>query len=171
MNEEKPPKAKWWSRPRPDGTDPDGDFPLARPRPPETDPDFPLAGPAGVPPGGEVPSVAAEEARSEAPSGAEGVRDEGAGEGERVRPLHDPDPYSTPPYGEPGPWAPAPPVQHPTVPPPATGALPAQGTGTPLPAEVPPAPVSAPAPAPGTPPAADPWRRYDPWAVVRVRRF
>ncbi|MEU9555914.1 S1C family serine protease [Streptomyces fumanus] len=162
MNEEKPPKAKWWSRPRPDGTDPDGDFPLARPRPPEPDPDFPLAGPAGVPPGGEVPSVAAEGARTEAPSVAEGVRDEDAGEGERARPLHDPDPYSTPPYGEPGPWAPAPPVQHPTVPPPATGALPAQGTGTPLPAEVPPAPV----PAPGTPPAADPWRRYDPWAVA-----
>ncbi|MGX1541703.1 trypsin-like peptidase domain-containing protein [Streptomyces adustus] len=33
----------------------------------------------------------------------------------RPRPLHDPDPYSTPPYGEPGPWAPAPPVQHPAV--------------------------------------------------------
>ncbi|WP_405670742.1 trypsin-like peptidase domain-containing protein [Streptomyces sp. NBC_01530] len=35
--------------------------------------------------------------------------------GERPRPLHDPDPYSTPPYGEPGPWAPAPPVQHPAA--------------------------------------------------------
>ncbi|MYV41901.1 protease, partial [Streptomyces sp. SID1328] len=29
------------------------------------------------------------------------------------KPLHDPDPYGTPPYGGPGPWAPAPPVQHP----------------------------------------------------------
>ncbi|MET9133155.1 trypsin-like peptidase domain-containing protein [Streptomyces antibioticus] len=29
--------------------------------------------------------------------------------------MHDPDAYSTPPYGEPGPWAPAPPVQHPAV--------------------------------------------------------
>lgn len=51
---------------------------------------------------------------------------------DRPKPLHDPDPYGTPPYGEPGPWAPAPPVQHPaaasapataaadaTVPPPA----------------------------------------------------
>ncbi|WP_432054104.1 trypsin-like peptidase domain-containing protein [Streptomyces sp. bgisy022] len=37
-----------------------------------------------------------------------------AGE-ERPTPLHDPDPYSTPPYGEPGPWAPAPPVQHPST--------------------------------------------------------
>ncbi|MFG3091171.1 trypsin-like peptidase domain-containing protein [Streptomyces antibioticus] len=34
---------------------------------------------------------------------------------ERPKPLHDPDAYSTPPYGEPGPWAPAPPVQHPAV--------------------------------------------------------
>ncbi len=33
----------------------------------------------------------------------------------RPKPLHDPDPYSTPPYGEPGPWAPAPPVQHPAT--------------------------------------------------------
>lgn len=31
---------------------------------------------------------------------------------DRPRPLH---PYSTPPYGEPGPWALAPPVQHPVV--------------------------------------------------------
>ncbi|MGA5079503.1 trypsin-like peptidase domain-containing protein [Streptomyces griseoincarnatus] len=34
---------------------------------------------------------------------------------EQPKPLHDPDPYSTPPYGEPGPWAPAPPVQHPAA--------------------------------------------------------
>lgn len=38
----------------------------------------------------------------------------------RPQPLHDPDPYSTPPYGGPGPWAPAPPVQRP-VPTPAHG--------------------------------------------------
>ncbi|MEV7280675.1 trypsin-like peptidase domain-containing protein [Streptomyces sp. NPDC093111] len=31
------------------------------------------------------------------------------------QPLHAPDPYRTPPYGEPGPWAPAPPVQRPMV--------------------------------------------------------
>ncbi|MER8222900.1 trypsin-like peptidase domain-containing protein [Streptomyces sp. NPDC094143] len=43
------------------------------------------------------------------------------------KPLHDPDPYSTPPYGEPGPWAPAPPVQHPA-------ATPAHGVATPSPA-------------------------------------
>nr|WP_107423596.1 trypsin-like peptidase domain-containing protein [Streptomyces sp. CB01883] len=64
---------------------------------------------------------------------------------ERPGPLHDPDPYSTPPYGEPGPWAPAPPVQHPST-------TPAQGT-TVLPPGMPtaPAPVPvAPQPAPGT---------------------
>lgn len=33
---------------------------------------------------------------------------------QRPRPLHEPDEYSTPPYGGPGPWAPAPPVQFPT---------------------------------------------------------
>ncbi len=60
---------------------------------------------------------------------------------EQPKPLHDPDPYSTPPYGEPGPWAPAPPVQHPA-------ATPAHGV-----------PMSAPAVAPeaaaglGGPPA------------------
>ncbi|MFD3584719.1 trypsin-like peptidase domain-containing protein [Streptomyces sp. NPDC058683] len=32
---------------------------------------------------------------------------------EPQQPRHAPDPYSTPPYGRPGPWAPAPPVQHP----------------------------------------------------------
>ncbi|WP_327697521.1 trypsin-like peptidase domain-containing protein [Streptomyces sp. NBC_00459] len=58
-------------------------------------------------------------------------------------PLHDPDPYSTPPYGHPGPWAPAPPVQHPAV-------TPAHGTAVPEPLA----------------PAEDPWRRYDPWAPV-----
>ncbi|MGY0069603.1 trypsin-like peptidase domain-containing protein [Streptomyces sp. QTS137] len=108
------------------------------------------------------------------------------GRSEQPRPLHDPDPYSTPPYGEPGPWAPAPPVQHPA-------ATPAQGTSVPAPSPEPgalphgmPAPgapdtshpatatVPAPAavfPAPDAPAAddqapTDPWRRYDPWAAA-----
>ncbi|WP_395574366.1 trypsin-like peptidase domain-containing protein [Streptomyces sp. BK79] len=115
---------------------------------------------------------------------------------ERPKPLHEPDPYSTPPYGEPGPWAPAPPVQHPAATPAHGTATATAGTG-PLPA--PAAPVApsappagampdpafadAPPPVPGAqepPPAhpgpaaaaadgdgrgADPWRRYDPWAV------
>ncbi|WP_107463367.1 trypsin-like peptidase domain-containing protein [Streptomyces sp. MA5143a] len=55
---------------------------------------------------------------------------------ERPKPLHDPDPYSTPPYGEPGPWAPAPPVQHPaTTPAHGTTVQPgAPGHGVPGPA-------------------------------------
>lgn len=67
-------------------------------------------------------------------------------------PLHAPDPYGTPPYGGPGPWAPAPPVQRPVTPAhgthlPPTGVTPAHGT---------PFPAAA-TPQPG------PWQ-YDPWA-------
>nr|WP_237501090.1 trypsin-like peptidase domain-containing protein [Streptomyces sp. SID8381] len=57
--------------------------------------------------------------------------------------MHDPDPYDTPPYGEPGPWAPAPPVQHPTLAA-APPVVPAP-MGAPV---VPPAPVPVPPPAP-----------------------
>ncbi|MEV7470548.1 hypothetical protein AB0O20_29185, partial [Streptomyces kronopolitis] len=53
----------------------------------------------------------------------------------RQRPLHAEDPYGTPPYGGPGPWAPAPPVQRPvatpahgTVLPPAPAPLPPYGS-------------------------------------------
>ncbi|MEU4034652.1 S1C family serine protease [Streptomyces collinus] len=85
---------------------------------------------------------------------------------ERPTPLHDPDPYNTPPYGEPGPWSPAPPVQHPAVvptpqpgsasldegaqpvPPQAAPTVPPQGT-SPVPAGAPqPEPGLAAAPAP-----------------------
>ncbi|MFG3046899.1 trypsin-like peptidase domain-containing protein [Streptomyces sp. NPDC048241] len=118
------------------------------------------------------------------PPTAPGPRDEGPGEGApgvraadprtevaatgRPKPLHDPDPYGTPPYGGPGPWAPAPPVQHP---------LATQAHGIPVgeaPAPVPAAagsPEAAPVPAPAqSPEAADdpapqqpPAPRYDPW--------
>ncbi|MBQ1091662.1 trypsin-like peptidase domain-containing protein [Streptomyces sp. B93] len=82
------------------------------------------------------------------PSGeTSSVADAGSGPPtDAPRPLHDPDPYSTPPYGEPGPWAPAPPVQHP-------GTTPAHGTVTaPVPPQVAEAPVPHPSahPAPGT---------------------
>ncbi|MET8897693.1 trypsin-like peptidase domain-containing protein [Streptomyces albogriseolus] len=69
----------------------------------------------------------------------------------RPKPLHDPDPYSTPPYGEPGPWAPAPPVQHPA-------ATPAHGVAVGAPGAASSAPGAQDAP-------ADPWARYDPWAA------
>ncbi|MFE7760285.1 S1C family serine protease [Streptomyces sp. NPDC057438] len=67
----------------------------------------------------------------------------------RPEPLHAPDPYSTPPYGEPGPWAPAPPVQHPA-------ATPAHGTTAETVPPAHPAPVPTPdeaAPSPTPPPA------------------
>ncbi|MFI2671503.1 trypsin-like peptidase domain-containing protein [Streptomyces albidoflavus] len=76
---------------------------------------------------------------------------------ERPRPLHAPDPYSTPPYGEPGPWALAPPVQRP-VPTPAHGTYLPPGTpahGTPVP----------PVPEAGPPGQGGEWGRYDPWAA------
>ncbi|MGW1394476.1 trypsin-like peptidase domain-containing protein [Streptomyces nigra] len=70
------------------------------------------------------------------------------------RPLHDPDPYSTPPYGEPGPWAPAPPVQHPAATPahgtPAAAALPGQPAPH-HPHAVPPQPVPHSAPVQAVP--------------------
>ncbi|MBB5929159.1 S1C family serine protease [Streptomyces echinatus] len=135
----------------PEATGADGDFELAKPAPvPPTATDGQAAAPAGetAVPSGEtgVPAVEAAAVPVE-------ERTESAGEtavvasGERPKPLHDPDPYSTPPYGEPGPWAPAPPVQHPAV-------TPTHGTAVPAPAAHAPAPaphVPAPAPAPTAP--------------------
>ncbi|MFE0423693.1 S1C family serine protease [Streptomyces sp. NPDC058953] len=102
-------------------------------------------------------------------------------------PLHAPDAYSTPPYGGPGPWAPAPPVQRPVPtpahgtavppsyppgaapagPPPADpragGAYPTDGAGF----QTPPTPPSRPAdaPVPGGPYPASQWLQYDPWGT------
>ncbi|MGW7497739.1 trypsin-like peptidase domain-containing protein [Streptomyces luteogriseus] len=160
MNEGKPTKAKWWSRPRPqdpsggpDGTDGaqgpatapanptdgDGDFELARPAARyDADGDYELRRPEAAPAAastasGESPAKAAapvpaaREAEQDAPvASAAPSASPAAPAGAAPRPLHDPDPYSTPPYGEPGPWAPAPPVQHP-----ATSATPAQGVAIP----------------------------------------
>ncbi|MGC4976236.1 trypsin-like peptidase domain-containing protein [Streptomyces sp. DT199] len=160
MNEGKPTKAKWWSRPRPqdlsgdpdatggaqepatapaDPTDRDGDFELARPAArTDEDGDYELRRPEAVPAAastasGEAPAEAAapvpaaREAEQDAPvaSAAPSASPAAPAEG-APKPLHDPDPYSTPPYGEPGPWAPAPPVQHP-----ATAATPVQGVAIP----------------------------------------
>lgn len=130
-----------------DGASAEGDFEL---RPPavsggvsgggddtaSADGDFELARPVGVPAAGTVPS-----AGDAAPVPAE----PGAA---RPKPLHDPDPYSTPPYGEPGPWAPAPPVQHPAT-------TPAHGTAVPL-APTPAHGLPAPTPAPGAPASTPP---------------
>ncbi|MEV5435512.1 trypsin-like peptidase domain-containing protein [Streptomyces sp. NPDC052682] len=143
----------------------------------------PVAAVSGASVGGEFPDAVAG-----VPQGGDPV----AGGAERPKPLHDPDPYSTPPYGEPGPWAPAPPVQHPAttpaqgtaVAPPAQVRAPAPGTplppphgvsgAAPVPAPAHDVPAGLPLPAPGVPvapphgmapPADGPWQRYDPWAV------
>ncbi|MWA13455.1 trypsin-like peptidase domain-containing protein [Streptomyces sp. BA2] len=219
MDEGKPTKAKWWSRPRsasaPDGAGPErggpdeaigttgdvstgttgraedtsGDFTLAAAAPPGAGPEpTPLgAAPEPTPPGATPGSDAAASAAAAPVPGASasggvtsvaatepGVPDLGAAD--RPRPLHDPDPYSTPPYGEPGPWAPAPPVQHPATTPAHGTQLPAanhsgtppHGTpphGTPQPHTAP-QPQAQPQPHPHHPqPAAvaPPRQPYDPW--------
>ncbi|MHA5050857.1 S1C family serine protease [Streptomyces sp. SD15] len=192
MDEGKPTKAKWWSRPRPPVPPGDagvgafgGDFEL---EPPLTsvsggsdtgtgtdtnghgDGDFERERPAPAH-HGSAPSAA----RDAVPSDA--VPSDGA-PADRPRPLYAPDPYSTPPYGGPGPWAPAPPVQHPA-------ATPAHGTPAPAAPSAPGVPVPAGTPArgafmpPGPPtapyagtshltpaPTPAPWQNYDPWAAA-----
>ncbi|SED71022.1 putative serine protease PepD [Streptomyces sp. 2231.1] len=120
--------------------------------PPEPDP----AGAAGTTPAdfesvrpATTPEIAAEgtgdfelarPVRVPADAGAPAGESAWSAAADRPRPLHDPDPYSTPPYGEPGPWAPAPPVQHPST-------TPAQGTAVLPPgmaAAMPAAPASVP---------------------------
>ncbi|MFI1045959.1 S1C family serine protease [Streptomyces griseoruber] len=102
-----------------------------------------------LPTGGAADGVAAAEPSSEAAPPAPA-----AAADEPPKPLHDPDPYSTPPYGHPGPWAPAPPVQHPaTTQAQAPTPAPVQPAAAPSGME-PPAPVAATDPA--LPPAALP---------------
>ncbi|MFF5482734.1 trypsin-like peptidase domain-containing protein [Streptomyces sp. NPDC012935] len=112
--------------------------------------DFVLARPAAHVDGAGDGEAASGEGRFEQarPTGAPAPAPEadvtvtaaGAADDERPEPLHAPDPYSTPPYGEPGPWAPAPPVQHPAT-------TPAPGTAVPSP---PPSVHGVLTPAPGT---------------------
>ncbi|MFE9854198.1 trypsin-like peptidase domain-containing protein [Streptomyces sp. NPDC005780] len=166
------PKAKWWSRPTPGRstrTAPQEPSPVEDAMPPadapavsETPQDAPHETPAPEPaPAGPpspeplAPSVQAPELPAPAPQAA--------------RPLHEPDQYSTPPYGGPGPWAPAPPVQRPTpahgtpVPPPYAGT---NGSGMTLPPA--PAPVfQAPHPQPHAQPPSPQWLQYDPWGAPR----
>ncbi|MDX3516778.1 trypsin-like peptidase domain-containing protein [Streptomyces scabiei] len=160
------------------GHDPDGDFELERPAA------MSGSGPAGESPGvsGEFGtaasgSVSATRAGNPAatavaaapvpdePGEAAGATSAPGTPSGRPRPLHDPDPYSTPPYGEPGPWAPAPPVQHPaaapadgtaveTVTPAHTAPMPAHDETAPPTAVTRTGPAAAPAAAP--PPAATP---------------
>ncbi|MEV2213091.1 trypsin-like peptidase domain-containing protein [Streptomyces sp. NPDC050997] len=135
--------------------DSDGDFALRSPHIPLAEPegDYELRAPEPVPePAPEpAPEPVPEPAPEPAPEPV--VKDAPGRPAERPRPLHDPDPYSTPPYGGPGPWAPAPPVQHPTSPAPEPTPAPAVAT-----------PALAPAPSGEAPPSPTPWQNYDPWA-------
>lgn len=170
MDDGKPtgPQAKWWSRPtagRADRTEPDSgpapsDAPAAEDREPAAPDTTPVPEAAPAPPSDA--SV-----RPEEHGGQEVPRPRPSG-----APLHEPDEYSTPPYGGPGPWAPAPPVQRPTpahgtVVPPGAGAggpspqyAATNGAGIPAPA---PSPAPQSAPADGfTPPHAQPADGFTP---------
>ncbi|MFE0641468.1 trypsin-like peptidase domain-containing protein [Streptomyces sp. NPDC058877] len=87
--------------------------------------------------GAPAPAEATGPLVAESPSAAPVPHEQSA-----PQPLHAPDEYRTPPYGEPGPWAPAPPVQRPA------------------------APVPPQAPPHAHPRAgATPWVQYDPWST------
>ncbi|WP_392873197.1 S1C family serine protease [Streptomyces sp. LN499] len=200
MDDGKPtgPKAKWWSRPTqghtttsaPESASAAADAPVedaraadtpARPEPvapaqpmaPE-----PMAPEPVTPAQSTAPEPIAPEPVAQAPEAPAPAPVHAAAPAPAVTPLHEPDEYSTPPYGGPGPWAPAPPVQRP-VPTPAHGTpvppVPAPYAGT-NGAETPtgPAPVTTPGPVPApafTPPPPPPqsthWLQYDPWGGYR----
>ncbi|MGW9438979.1 trypsin-like peptidase domain-containing protein [Streptomyces sp. NPDC055607] len=157
----------------------DGDFPLPAPQPP-TAPEPPTAtapadaapagpeaiapaGAAGTDPEAVAPSVvltkgepqdrepAQEQDRAPATEAAPAPQEQAQEQPQAAaRPLHAPDEYRTPPYGEPGPWAPAPPVQRPPSPvPPRQGPIPPQAH-----------PQHQPHPQ-----GPAPWGQYDPWGV------
>ncbi|MGW8485479.1 trypsin-like peptidase domain-containing protein [Streptomyces sp. NPDC055886] len=178
------PQAKWWSRPtagRADRTEPDSGpgpagVPAAEerepaapgPAAPDPDsaasdspaPDSPVQTPAvqdsasasaPAAPTAAVPATAVPaSAPADEPGGQDVPRPRASGQ-----PLHEPDEYSTPPYGGPGPWAPAPPVQRPT---PAHGTVVPPGAGGPSPqyATTNGGGIPAPASAPASPPAQQP---------------
>ncbi|MFJ8130798.1 S1C family serine protease [Streptomyces hydrogenans] len=170
MNDGKP---NWWSRP---STPPEaaristpspaeeGDFPLQAPGPAESAVPEPAAEappaptvdmtkePAAAEPTPSEPAPAVTAPSEPAPAGAVTAAEPVPAPGPQPapRPLHEPDEYRTPPYGEPGPWAPAPPVQHPAAPvPPPQAAVPPQGA----------------VPPPQGPVAPHAWGQYDPWGA------
>ncbi|MFE5186965.1 trypsin-like peptidase domain-containing protein [Streptomyces sp. NPDC056628] len=173
----------------------DGDFELAGPRRPSVPQPRDGQGDAGTGTAAEAPAAPASDPDTPAQTAATGTKAAPAPgtateapvtpappQDTSPRPLHDPDPYSTPPYGEPGPWAPAPPVQHPAATPahgtPAAAAVPGppaphHPTAPGTPAHAVPDPAFADTPPPAVPPAAgapvDPWRNYDPWARAAER--
>ncbi|MEV7534053.1 trypsin-like peptidase domain-containing protein [Streptomyces hydrogenans] len=179
MNDGKP---NWWSRPStppeaariptPSPAE-EGDFPLQAPDPaesavPEPAAEAPAAPtvdmtkePAAAEPTPSEPAPAVPAPSEPAPAGAVTAAEPVPVPGTRAaapvpaapRPLHEPDEYRTPPYGEPGPWAPAPPVQHPAAPVP------------PPQAAVPPVPPQGAVPPPQGPVPPHAWGQYDPWGA------
>ncbi|WP_371669291.1 trypsin-like peptidase domain-containing protein [Streptomyces sp. NBC_00289] len=174
MNEGKPTRAKWWSRPR--RQDPAGPVKgaAAVPEPYEAEPhdagvpmpigtaggDFELERPISTGHGGTAPSG----------SGSGSVFESGSGPGpgddfELARPVPaDAMPATT--GGAATSPVPAPPEQHHAV-----SAAATRGTASPAPHEPsPPAPAPAPTPAPAddipAPALSTPWQNYDPWAPV-----
>ncbi|MFC9624994.1 trypsin-like peptidase domain-containing protein [Streptomyces sp. NPDC056930] len=161
------PKAKWWSRPTAGGTTrtaPDGPTPVE-----DTAPTADVTGATGVTEAhtADVPPQPSAPEPVSSPPAPEPVASVAATQ--PVAPRHEPDQYSTPPYGGPGPWAPAPPVQRP-VPTPAHGTpVPPQYAGT-NGAGIPtsPAPGFTPPPASQQPqPQSTQWLQYDPWGAPR----
>jgi len=161
MDDGKPtePKAKWWSRPTAGRATPTG--PVMTDEAPEP----------AVPAPAEAPVTPAGPEAQDAPETSAAPHDAPAS-----KPLHEPDPYGTPLYGGPGPWAPAPPVQRPTpahgtpVPPPYAGT---NGAGISVAPDhtaqtFPPPVAPQPAQPPQDPhPSAPQWQSYDPWGAPR----
>ncbi|MER5712820.1 trypsin-like peptidase domain-containing protein [Streptomyces sp. NPDC002122] len=165
------------------GDDGDGDFPLPAPQPP-AEADAVVEAGAGADAGTtEVSDVSRPEPEVESAPGpepepvpavlltkeqpadvpvADAPQAPAAPAQPAPQPLHAPDEYRTPPYGEPGPWAPAPPVQHPAapVPPQAQAPAPPQAPGPVAP--VPPQQAAVP-PVPPQQGGTAPWMQYDPW--------
>ncbi|MBO8187004.1 trypsin-like peptidase domain-containing protein [Streptomyces spirodelae] len=119
---------KWWSRPRwaPGGRPtPGAEAGPAQPQAART-----ATGTAPVAAGGTAPGMPLGTEAEAAPRAEAGEAAAAPVPAARPEPLHGVDPYSTPPYGGPGPWAPAPPVQRPSATPPQGVALP-PGSATP----------------------------------------
>ncbi|MFE6979497.1 S1C family serine protease [Streptomyces griseus] len=183
MDDGKPtgPQAKWWSRPSAAG-------PAAEDRTPAAEAREPVAEGRGPAVEDREPAAQSPVPVPAQPSDSSGRPDEHGQEVPAPRPsgqpLHEPDEYSTPPYGGPGPWAPAPPVQRPTpahgtVVPPGAGGPPPQYAATNAAGPQAPAPPAQPAPADAfAPPPPHPhpgpaapaqqhtqWLQYDPWGA------
>ncbi|MET7684082.1 trypsin-like peptidase domain-containing protein [Streptomyces sp. NPDC005423] len=151
----------------------DGDYELDRPAPDVTQGPAPASDTAAsltsAPTPAPTSATVSASAETNTPPAADPPHPSPAAE-----PLHDPDPYSTPPYGHPGPWASAPPVQHPATRPTHEPTHEPAPTAPSAPPEAPTPPPLAATPAqeptpttpgtPATPTSPPPWHRYDPWS-------